>query len=320
MTEDETPPDVGEAWPHRPVLLEEVSSALDVQAGQIVADVTIGAAGHASVIAETLGEMGTLVGMDRDPVALDLSRRRLASALPRVELAQGSYRELGSVLAAKGIPCVDAVLMDLGFSSMQIDDPGRGFSLRSNGPLDMRFDPTSEMPTAFELLRSTGEAELERWFREWGEERFARRIARTIVSARKSRMLPHSTQELAELIARAVPSAGRHRSRIHPATRVFQALRIAVNGELDELEGGLVEAWENLREGGRLAVISFHSIEDRIVKHFMRARMRPLTKKPIIAEEGEQRQNPRSRSAKLRVAVREGTAASDPVFVQERRP
>ncbi|PIE24465.1 MAG: 16S rRNA (cytosine(1402)-N(4))-methyltransferase [Planctomycetota bacterium] len=320
MTGGESPLDTGEAWPHQPVLCSEVLDLLDTSAGDVVADVTVGAAGHAAAIADQLGEKGTLIGIDRDTVALDLARKRLASAPARIELVQGSYRELGSVLTRLDIPCVDAVLMDLGFSSMQIDDPGRGFSLRSNGPLDMRFDPTSNTPTAFDLLRRTGEAELERWFREYGEERYARRVARAIVHARASRMLPCSTQELARLVAGAVPSSSRRRSRIHPATRVFQALRIVVNGELDELEVGLNVALEKLRDGGRLAVISFHSLEDRMVKRFMRSRMRPLTKKPIIAKDGEQKLNPRSRSAKLRVAVREGTAASDPVFVQECRP
>jgi 16S rRNA (cytosine1402-N4)-methyltransferase len=333
MSRDETPPDADGAWPHQPVLFNEVSNALDVAAGQVVLDGTVGAAGHASAIANALGETGTLVGIDRDPVALEWARKRLCpapegeqgqpaaaaekAARPRIELVQGSYRDMRSILAALDIPCVDAVLLDLGFSSMQIDDPGRGFSIRSSGPLDMRFDPTSNMPTAFDLLRTTREEELERWFREWGEERYARRIARAVVSARKSRMLPRSTQELADLVARAVPPVNRRKSRIHPATRVFQALRIAVNGELDELEGGLNEAVQALREGGRLAVISFHSLEDRIVKNFIRSRMKRLTKKPIVAGEGEQRLNPRSRSAKLRVAVREGTAASDPNVVRE---
>lgn len=316
MSEDGSPPDPDGAYPHLPVLSKEVSSALDVAAGQVVVDATIGPGGHAIDIANGLGEQGTLVGIDRDPMALVWARQRLSDCPPRIELVQGSYREMGAILTRLGIPCADAVLMDLGFSSLQIDDPGRGFSIRSSGPLDMRFDPTSTMPTAHELLRTTSEEDLARWFHEWGEERYARRVARAIVRSRESRMLPATTQELAELVARAVPPASRYKSRIHPATRVFQALRIAVNGELAELEGGLDEAVQALRDGGRLAVISFHSVEDRIVKRFMRARMRPLTKKPIVAGSDEQRLNPRSRSAKLRVAVR--TAASDPDIVQER--
>lgn len=302
------------AWPHQSVLFSEVVEALALTDGLIVVDATVGMGGHAKAMAERIGSGGILIGLDRDPSALDPVRRRLREVRARVELRHASYETMGSVLADLGLPAVDRVLMDLGVGSYQLDDPQRGLSFRSEGPLDMRYDPTRG-PAAHDLLRTTSEQELGRWFREYGEERFWKRIARAIVRARKDRSLPTTSRGLAELVARAVPSAPRSR-RIHPATRVFQALRIAVNRELETLENGLRAAWGALGFEGRLAVISFHSLEDRRVKHFMRDHMKPLFKKPVRAGEAECRDNPRSRSAKLRVAVK--TADSDsPVGCQE---
>ncbi|MEZ5988089.1 MAG: 16S rRNA (cytosine(1402)-N(4))-methyltransferase RsmH [Planctomycetota bacterium] len=295
--------------PHESVLFQEVDELLALEAGQVVVDATVGAGGHSAAIAARIGPTGFLVGLDRDPDALGLARRRLAGAACRVELVHSSYAGLEAVLAALDLREVDAVLMDLGVGSWQLDIPGRGMSFRHEGPLDMRFDPTSG-ETAEEVLRRATEQDLTSWFREYGEERYARRIARSLVEARKGRMLPRTTGELAALVVRAVPPAAR-RGRIHPATRVFQALRIVVNRELETLELGLEAAERALRPEGRLAVISFHSLEDRRVKRFTRDRMDPISKKPVFASEEEVRDNPRARSARLRVAVKRA-ASSDP--------
>lgn len=279
-------------------------------------DATVGSGGHAAVMAAYLGPKGILVGLDRDPSVLQGVGLRLESVAPRVELRHASYETLAWVLRDLDITSVDCVLMDLGVGSHQLDDPERGLSFRSDAPLDMRYDRTTGK-TAGDLLRRTSKEELATWFHEFGEERYSRRIAAAIVERRKERRLPTSCGDLADLVVRAVsrgqgPKRGR---RIHPATRVFQALRIVVNDELGVLDRGLVAAHEALHVGGRLAVISFHSLEDRRVKQFFRSRMRPVFKKPIQASASERHANPRSRSAKLRVAVRlpeGGTAASDP--------
>jgi len=306
------------AWPHTPVLSHETIELLALAPGHVVVDGTLGTAGHAVLIRERIRPDGVLIGFDRDAHALEIARRRLDAVRsggtpdgPRVELVHASFRHLGRELDRLGIAEVDRVLFDLGVSSLQLDSPGRGMSFRFDDPLDMRFD-TSSGPTAFDLVRSASEHELAVWFREYGEERYAKRIARALVWAREQNALPRTTGELAELVVRAVPQpARRQRKRLHPATRVFQALRIAVNDELGALEAGLEEALWRLREGGRLAVISFHSLEDRRVKTFMRSRMQPLTKKPVGAGDEERARNPRSRSAKLRVAAVKAVA-SDP--------
>ena len=229
----EAPPP--EEWPHRSVLFHEMLDVLALEKGLTVVDGTIGAAGHAVGIAEKIGTQGTIVGIDRDPHAIELAAMRLRGALPRVELVHGSYRDLRSILDRLGIAEVDRVLLDLGYSSMQIDDPGRGMSFRDSGPLDMRFDSTQGM-TALDLLRRTDEAELARWFREYGEERHAGRIARALALARGQRCLPSSTKELADLVVRAVPPHAR-RARIHPETRVFQPLQSRWHREWDALLG-----------------------------------------------------------------------------------
>ncbi|MFQ5505184.1 MAG: 16S rRNA (cytosine(1402)-N(4))-methyltransferase RsmH [Planctomycetota bacterium] len=304
--------------PHVPVLSKEVIEHLALAPGLAVVDGTVGLGGHAAAIAEAIGPGGVLIGLDRDAQALDVARQRLARASARVELVHANFRHLVSVLRDLGLEAVDRVFLDLGVNSSQLDDPGRGMSFRLDGPIDMRFDPSSG-PTAFDLLRKSSEQELAGWFHEFGEERHARRIARALVRAREQHALPRTTGELADAVVRAVPPAAR-RQRIHPATRVFQALRIVVNDELRAVEGGLDEAFWSLRHEGRLGVISFHSLEDRRVKRFMRERMQALFKKPILASREERLANPRSRSAKLRVAARRAATSDLGATSQERAP
>ena len=242
---------------------------------------------------------GAVVAFDRDPhVALP------AELAPSVTLVRADFAAHGRELDALGRGPLDGALFDLGVSSMQFDRPERGFSLSADGPLDMRMNDAGG-PTAYDLLARSSESELADIFFNYGEERAARRIARAVVAARDAGRLPGRTLELAKLVAGVVHVRGR-RERIHPATRVFQALRIAVNDELGALDAGLGAAIERLRPGGRAAVISFHSLEDRIVKRRFRddARLRNLTKKPLVAGDEELARNPRSRSAKLRVAER----------------
>jgi len=281
----------------------------DAGAG-IFCDATVGLAGHTRALLERGGDLGParVIGLDRDPHALTAAGANLAAFGDRVTLVHARFSRIASVLAERGAPSVDAVLADLGASSPQLDRADRGFSFRRSGPLDMRMDPTIG-ETAAELLGRLDEDELARLLRDYGEERFAGRIARAIVEARQRGQLD-STAALAAVVARAVP--GRERAR-NPATRTFQALRIAVNEELDELDAFLDAAVACLRPGGRLAVISFHSLEDRIVKRRFRAlaepvqsgpRLRILTKRVVVAGEAERARNPRSRSAKLRVAER----------------
>jgi 16S rRNA (cytosine1402-N4)-methyltransferase len=249
-----------------------------------------------------------LIGLDRDGEAIAYSKERLAEFGDRVTLKQTDYRDLKCCLMDMGVPQVGGVLFDLGVSSPQFDDPRRGFSFREDGPLDMRMDQTAGM-TAATLVNRESEHALADIIYQYGDERYARRIARAIVRARERSPI-ETTGELASIIAKAVPSAYRH-GRIHCATRTFQALRIAVNRELESLEPALDDAADLLAPGGRLCVVSFHSLEDRIVKRVFRAlaqgpgaRLSVLTKKPIVPSDEECRENPRARSAKLRVAER----------------
>lgn len=297
---------------HVPVLYQEVLSAIQPTAGSRIIDGTVGAGGHALGILERSAPDGALLGLDRDPVTLPLAQQRLARFGERVELRHGSFRQLQAHAGAIGWTAVDGVLLDLGLSSLQLDDPDRGFSFRSDGPLDMRFDPTSGA-TAAELVNRLPENELADLIYRFGEERQSRRLARAIAAARPIR----STAELAELIAKA--RRGR-RGKTHPATRTFQALRIAVNDELSALEQALPQAVQLLKSGGRLVVIAFHSLEDRIVKQFMRehsqdgsgvserggqrASLRLIQRKPFRPSEAEIERNPRARSARMRVAER----------------
>jgi 16S rRNA (cytosine1402-N4)-methyltransferase len=275
--------------------LREAIDALDVRPGGLYVDATYGLGGHS---AEIVARGGRVIAFDADPAA------GVAPELhDAVTLVRANFAGLAEELDARGLPAVDGALFDLGVSSPQFDLAERGFSLQHDGPLDMRLNP-HEGRSAYDLLRDSGERELADLIYEFGEERASRRIARAIVAARERGELPATTVPFAALVARAAGVRGYW--RIHPATRTFQALRIAVNDELGALRRGLEAATQRLRPGGRLAVISFHSGEDRIVKHWLRddPRLRALSKKPTLPSEAEIASNPRSRSAKLRVAER----------------
>lgn len=297
--------------PHVSVLLEPVLELLARGPRARIADGTLGAGGHSFALLEKAGPGSTLLGLDRDPSALELARARLAplAGTSRVELVHASFDELPAVASRVGLGPFDAILMDLGVSSMQLDRPERGFTFMDEGPLDMRMDPTAET-TAAAIVNEAEEEELADLIFQLGEERFSRRIAREIVKVRK--LAPfRTTRELAAAVERAVPRPKRvpGKKPIHPATRTFQALRIAVNEELSRLERALPRAFELLAPGGRLGVISFHSLEDRPVKQAFRdwkerGLARLLTKKPVVASDEEIARNPRSRSAKLRVLER----------------
>lgn len=298
LREPETPPDNAGGAVHLPVLSGPVLDYLDLRPGLVVVDGTVGAGGHARQIVERIQPGGRLIGLDRDPMMLAHAKPVLD--WPGVALLQASYAELGQVLCQLGLTAADRVLVDLGLSSDQLADPGRGFSFDADGPLDMRFDTSSGQPAA-QLVNRLPERELARIIYEYGEERHSRRIARRIVSERPLQ----TARELADVVRRAVPPV-KGRWRIHPATRVFQALRIAVNDELGALRNLLErELPRSLRPGGRAVMISFHSLEDRLIKQAFRDRSRweSLTRKPVMADPVEQAQNPRSRSAKLRAAV-----------------
>ena len=293
---------------HVPVLAQEVVAWLGCRPGGRYVDATVGYAGHAAVILERSAPDGLLIGIDRDAAAIAADRERLRAYGDRVRLVHGNFAELKRHLASVGIGEVDGVIFDLGVSSAQLDEPARGFSFLAEGPLDMRMDVQSPT-TAAALVNELPEGELADLIFQFGEERYSRRIARAIVKARAGRRFT-TTRELADVIRGAVPPPYRH-GRIHCATRTFQALRIAVNRELEVLEEAIRNGAEVLAPGGRLGVISFHSLEDRIVKRTLRSlaqgprpRLALLTKKPLIPSEEERRANPRARSAKLRVAER----------------
>jgi 16S rRNA (cytosine1402-N4)-methyltransferase len=288
---------------HEPVLTTQVLQQLRPERGGVFVDCTVGLGGHARAL---LAAGATrLVGLDRDPAALAIARETLAPWRERVELVHADYRTLSDVLDARAIPLVDGALADLGVSSMQFDAPGRGFSFQRDEPLDMRMDQT-QPGTAADLVATAGEEELANAIFQFGEERFSRRIARAIVTARRESPVD-TTGRLAAIVRRSVPRRGY--MRIDPATRTFQALRIWVNRELEGLDAFIQHVARRLRAGGRMAVITFHSLEDRIVKHTLRALAKAsepilhvLTKKPIVPDEDEVRRNPRARSAKLRAA------------------
>jgi 16S rRNA (cytosine1402-N4)-methyltransferase len=305
---------------HVPVLYNVVLSALRPSPGCRLVDGTVGAGGHAWGLLEASAPDGELLGLDRDPAALRIAAERLKPFGARALLRQTSFAELSSAIEAVSWDRVDGVLLDLGMSSMQLDDPQRGFSFQQDGPLDMRFDPSAP-ETATDLVNNLQAGELADLLIRFGEEPRARRVAQAIVAARPIT----TTRQLADVVAR---SAGYRGGRTHPATRTFQALRIAVNGELEAVEKGLQQAMACLRPGGRLAVISFHSLEDRAVKQFIRrestdclcpprqpvctcghvAGLKEITRSPVRPEDDEVRQNPRARSARLRVAERLGMA------------
>ena len=299
---------------HQPVLYHDIILALHPKSGGRYVDGTLGAGGHAAGILAASSPDGLLLGLDVDPQALELARLRLAPFGERACLIQASYTTLGDQLTALDWPPVDGILLDLGASSMAFDTPERGFSFQADGPLDMRFNPANPL-TASELVNGLPEVELASVIYRYGEEPAARRIAQAIVRARPV----SGTLALAEIIVKA---SGGKRGRIHPATRTFQALRIAVNQELKSIEAVLPQAVQALEPGGRLAVIAFHSLEDRIVKEFYRqesrdcicpprqpictcghkASIREVTRRPIQPAAEEIQQNPRARSTKLRIA------------------
>src|SRR5262249_7437081 len=283
---------------HIPVLPAEVLDYLAPQAGQTMVDTTVGAGGHSRLVAERLASAGRLIGLDQDAAMLALARERLKSCT--VTLMRANFDQLREVLDELAVAAVDGVLADLGICSDQIDAPERGFSFQEAGPLDMRLDAT-QGETAGDLLRRLSERDLADLFWRYGEERFSRRIARKIVQTRKRAPL-ETTEQLANLVRRCVPRPKGRRPGVDPATRVFQALRIAVNDELGALGRLLALLPDCVKPGGRAVLISFHSLEDRLVKQAFRVRenWEVLTPKPIQAGEEELRNNPRARSAKLR--------------------
>jgi 16S rRNA (cytosine1402-N4)-methyltransferase len=307
---------------HVPVLLDEVVAALRPQPGQRFVDGTLGAGGHALALLEATAPDGELLGLDADPAALEIARQQLTTYSNRVHFVNANFAELGEIAPALGFSPVHGVLLDLGVSSVELETAARGFSLQVEGPLDMRYNPASST-SAYYLVNNLAQDELANLLYRFGEERRSRAIARAIVSYRPIA----TTTQLADVVSRAV--GGRRGARIHPATRTFQALRIAVNDELGALTHALPAATGLLTPGGRLAVISFHSLEDRIVKEFFNRESRDcicpqgpymlpctcdhhatlhiMVKKPIIASAREIATNPRARSAKLRVAERKET-------------
>jgi 16S rRNA (cytosine1402-N4)-methyltransferase len=291
---------------HQPVLLAEVLDGLAPRSGQIVVDGTLGGGGHTRALAERVAPDGLVVALDRDPAALERAEPGLRG-LP-VRLVHANFCDLPEILAEVGISAVDCVLLDLGLSSDQLADAERGFSFSAAGPLDLRFDVSTGEP-AWRLINRLRAEQLADLIYEYGEERFSRRIARAIVERKRDEPV-RTAADLAQLIGRVVPRR-RGPQRIDPATRTFQALRIAVNDELKSLDAALRRMPSCLKLGGRFAVISFHSLEDRRVKEAFRddRRYRALTRKPIVASEDECMRNPRSRSAKLRFAER--TAEQD---------
>jgi 16S rRNA (cytosine1402-N4)-methyltransferase len=313
------------ATDHVPVLAAEVRESLAVQPGETVVDATFGAGGHAALLAADLQGRGKLIAIDRDPTARTYFERFERTARVSARLLRGDFGVVLPQLADNGVRA-DAILLDLGVSSMQLDRPERGFSYAADAPLDMRMDSTQEQ-TAAELVNTTDERDLVTIFRRYGEERYAKQIARAIVRRRKEQPFER-TGELVDTIKAAIPAPARFGDG-HPAKRVFQALRIAVNDELRSLEEALPAALEMLRPGGRLAVVSFHSLEDRIVKQFLRARergctcppdfpvcvcghepeLRAIQRRPVRPGAAEVAANPRAASARLRAAVKSGGEA-----------
>lgn len=304
--------------PHVPVLLEETLAHLNVRDGETYVDATLGAGGHTEAILAASPE-SKVIAFDRDPAAIGLVSDRLAQYTDRLELVYSNFRNLKAELERLSSPAIAGIIADLGVSSMQLDDPERGFSFQRDAPLDMRMDTAEETDSAAMLLEKLTETEIADMIYEYGEERHSRRIARRIVAARESGEPVKTTKQLADLVRRSVPR--RRNERVHPATKTFQAVRIKVNGELDILERFIRDSVESLKPGGKLVMITFHSLEDRIVKRTFQSLagkcfcprgfpecvcgaselVEIITRKPIVPSESEQHANPRSRSAKLRV-------------------
>jgi 16S rRNA (cytosine1402-N4)-methyltransferase len=304
---------------HIPVMAREVVDYVIAGSGRVYIDCTVGMGGHAARILEATSPNGYLIGIDIDPQAIAVAKENLKLYEGRFSLIHGNFADLDQILMQQGISEVDGVLMDLGASSLQLDTPERGFSFMHSGPLDMRMNQSSGQPVSYDLNRKD-DAELAKIIREFGEERWARRIAANVVKFRRKSPLT-TTKQLAEIVEKSIP---RSSGRIHPATRVFQSLRIYKNKELTNLKTGLEQAVPVLKPGARICVISFHSLEDRIVKHSFRAMergcicpprtpvcicgrkptLKVLTRRPVTPQESEIETNPRCRSAKLRAAER----------------
>ncbi len=278
---------------HVPVLLEESTDLLLGNGGKLYVDCTIGLGGHTRRILEK-NPQAFVIGIDRDPYALEMVQENLKDFEGRYSLYHANFSDLDQVLKMEGLSQVDGFLFDLGVSMLQLKSP-RGFSFQRDEPLDMRMNPEDRL-SAYQVVNNYSERDLERIFKEYGEEPYAKRIARAIVLARAKKPI-ETTLELVEIITSVLPYKC---GRIHPATRVFQAIRIEVNEELKSLEIALQKTLDFLRSGGRVVVISFHSLEDRIVKNFIKTHLKPLTKKPITPTMEEVKKNPASRSAKLR--------------------
>lgn len=305
-------------------MLSEVLDALQLKSGSVVCDCTLGGAGHSVRMAREVGEDGLLIGIDQDDMALEAAARRLDAEAPGVprKLLKGNFGDLDELLCRAEVPGVDGILFDLGVSSPQLDIPGRGFSYHEDAPLDMRMDPGTNTLNAAEVINTYTEADLARILRVYGEEKFATQIAREIVRRRAVEPI-RTTGQLVEAIKGGIPAAARRHGH-HPARKTFQAIRIEVNHELDALERGLDAAVRWLNPGGRICVISYHSLEDRIVKRLFQQRsqgctcppdlpvcvcgnvpvLKVITRKPLVASADEVARNPRARSAKTRVAER----------------
>ncbi len=289
---------------HTPVLLDEVVGLLDPKPGDVMLDGTANGGGHTLALSGRVGLGGKIIAIERDREVIDkLAERVKKENVENVMIIAGNYADSRGILERCGVQYVDGILLDLGFSSWHVDGAGRGFSFQKNEPLDMRYDPQGGGETAADIINNRRQDELERIIRDYGEERFARGIARAIAAAREHARIM-TTGMLVAAIREGVPRRFQQ-GRIHPATRIFQALRIAVNDELGCLERFLSAVPDLLAPGGRLAIISFHSLEDRLVKNFFKQKAREgifeaITKKPLIATLGEVRRNPRARSAKLR--------------------
>jgi 16S rRNA (cytosine1402-N4)-methyltransferase len=291
---------------HTPVMLKEVLQYLNLKTGQVIVDATVGLGGHSKMIAEQLGENGVLVGLDRDQESLATARQTLGEYSSRIKFAYGNFSDLDEVLKGLNISRIDGILFDLGISSFQLGDAERGFSFQSDGPLDMRLDRNSYI-SAYDLLNNLNEEELSHLLKTFGQERWHNRIARLLVQERQRHPIA-TTGQLSSIVVSAIPPRFRRfHYRIHPATRTFQAIRIAVNRELESLELALAKAIGLLNPGGRICVISFHSLEDRIAKFTFKkfaqdGAIKIITPKPLTPCESETKDNPRSRSAKFRVA------------------
>lgn len=291
---------------HISVLLHESIDGLNIQSDDIFVDCTFGDGGHSQEVIRLFGDRVTVVGIDRDQDSIDHAEKNLSvTSRKNIFLRQGNFRDLEGILGSLGFRNVQRFIFDIGLSSRQLEYSGRGFSFQRDEPLIMTFEKTGQSDvTAFDVVNNWQEENLYEVFKGFGEEKFARKIARGIINARSVRPI-EKTSELVEIIFKSTPPHY-HRGKIHPATRTFQAIRIAVNDELGAITQGLKSAWKVLSSGGRIAVISFHSLEDRIVKQYFNELIKSkegtqITKKPIVASEEEKKVNPRSRSAKLRI-------------------